>query len=76
MAFTAQDLVDFNRFAEEKLSNGGVDNIVQLAHEWKEARETAVVVQGVLEGEAEFEAGGGRPAAEVIAEIRGKLSTK
>ncbi len=76
MPFTAEDLADFSRFAEEQLSCGGVDSIDQLTRDWRETRETAEVVQCVREGEAEYETGGGRPAADVIAEIRQQLNNE
>ncbi len=76
MPVTSQDLAEFHRFAEHKLSNGSVDSIEQLAHEWSEARESDEVVQDIVAGEAEIAAGGGRPAAEVIDEIHDKMSSR
>lgn len=38
MAITEEDLRDFNRFVGEKLENGGVNSLVQLAGEWEAQR--------------------------------------
>jgi hypothetical protein len=38
MAVSKQDLRDFARFADEKLENGGVGSLVELAREWEAQR--------------------------------------
>ena len=73
MAFTAQDLADFNRFAEEKLSICGVDNIDQLTREWREARNLKQLVDDIAESEADVEAGRVRPLDEAFSDMRQKL---
>lgn len=76
MPITAQDLVEFHRFAQQKLSSGTADSIEQLAHEWSATRESDEVVQDVIAGEAEIAAGGGRPADEIIGEIHDRLRSR
>jgi len=77
MAVTESDIQAFTSFLRSETADGGADlTIPQLAAKWAIARETAEVVDAVSEGQTEFAAGGGRPAAEVITDIRQKLSTK
>jgi hypothetical protein len=38
MAVTKEDLRNFQRFADEKLDNGGSDSLVELASEWEAQR--------------------------------------
>ena len=40
MAVTREDLRDFNRFADEKLANGGAESLTELARQWEERRES------------------------------------
>jgi len=70
MAVTEEDLKDFHRFAKEKLANGGVESLSQLAAEWEEFRDT---VADVRQGITDFEAGRHKPAEQAFADIRKKL---
>jgi len=38
MAVTKEDLRDFNRFADEKVENGGANSLVELVSEWEAQR--------------------------------------
>jgi len=70
MAFTVADLADFHRFAEQKLSDGRVEDIDELTHEWRELRGLA---EDIRQAEAEIEAGEGQPLKEAFADVRRKL---
>lgn len=39
MAFTKDDLRDFNQFASERLENSGVDSLFTLVGEWQTTRQ-------------------------------------
>lgn len=73
MSVTINDIQDFNRFAERKLSNGGADSIEQLAREWAEARELTQLAEDIAESEADIEAGRVKPLDKAFADIRKKL---
>ena len=77
MPVTESDIQAFTSFLRREAADGGDDlTIPQIAAKWASSRETAEVVDAVNEGQAEFAAGGGRPAAEVIAEVRRDLTTQ
>jgi hypothetical protein len=73
MAVTRQDLFDFTRFAEEKLTDRGTDSLKALLDEWNERRSHGQSVAGIRESVAQYEAGEGLPIREAFAEIRRKL---
>lgn len=76
MAVSDSDIRSFTDFLRQQ-ANGSADlTISQIAAKWERTRETAEVVAAVNQGRAEFAAGGGRPAAEVVAEIREELTKK
>jgi hypothetical protein len=73
MDVTRQDLFDFTRFAEEKLSDGGAENLQALLDEWNEQRTHEQSIAGSRESVAQYEAGEGLPVEEAFNEIRRKL---
>ena len=75
MAVTESDIQAFTNFLRREAADGGAElTIPQIAAKWATSREAAEVVDAVNEGQAEFAAGGGRPAADVIADIRRDLT--
>ncbi len=69
MAVTEEDLKEFNRFAAEKLANGGAESFSQLAAEWDELREVNAAIREGIQAIAE---GRTRPFAESQDEFRKK----
>lgn len=69
MAVTEEDLKDFNRFATEKLANGGAESVTQLAAAWEERRQVNAAIRAGL---ADIEAGRTRSFAESQEEFRKK----
>lgn len=73
MQFTAQDLVDFNKFVTGRLSNGDPQSIVELAREWEAKRgEFDETVAELRDRAADMEAGKGGLFTKSIAELRRK----
>lgn len=73
MAVTKQDLADFARFADEKLSNGGAESLIVLAREWERQRSNEASVVALQESHQDAEAGRLHPADEVLEEVRKSL---
>ena len=79
MAVTEEDLQAFNRFAKEKLNNGGADNLHELVDSWEvehltreEHAENVAAVQAALR---DMDSGDtGRPAGEISKELRSELT--
>lgn len=76
MAVTLQELSDFNRFAEQKLSNGGAETLQQLLDEWQDLREYEQCVVDIRESIRQHENGESLPLDEAFSEIRRKLSAR
>jgi len=77
MGVSESEIQAFTNFLRREAANGGADlTIPKVAAKWQSSRETADIVAAVNEGRAEFAAGGGRPAADVVADVRKKLATK
>ena len=76
MAVTLQELSDFNRFAEQKLSNGGAETLQQLLDEWQDLREYEQCVVDIRESIRQHENGENLPHDEAFSEIRRKLSAR
>ena len=75
MSHAESDIDDFTNFARRERADGGATlTLRQPLVRWEEARETDKVVDCLRRREAEAKAGGGRPADEVIAEVREKLT--
>ncbi len=76
MAITESDIQAFTDFLRREAADGGAEvTIPQLAAKWATSRETEEVVDAVNEGQAEFADGGGRPVADVIADVRRNLNS-
>ena len=76
MAVSEADIQAFTDFLRREAAGGADLTISQIANKWQSSRETAEVVDAVNKGRAEFSAGGGRPAADVVADIRQKLRSE
>jgi hypothetical protein len=74
MAVTKDDLRDFNRFADERLSNGGANSLVDLAGEWEaRRREVEETVADIRDSHADIDAGRVSSVADTFAEVRKQL---
>ena len=77
MAVTKDDLRDFHRFADEKLNNGGVQSIVELAGQWEaQRREMEETVENIHESHADIEAGRVSGVADAFADVRKQLGLR
>jgi len=75
MAVSHTDIQAFSDFALRRVDNGGADSMQELLYQWLAAREAEEVADDVRQGHADIEAGRGKPAAEVFADIRKKLDS-
>lgn len=73
MAVTREELIDFNRFANQRLSDGGADTLQELVDEWNDLRSHEQSVSGIRDSVAQYEAGEGLPVDEAFNEVRRKL---
>ena len=76
MNVTRQELSDFHRFAEERLSFGSVATLQALLDEWSAQREHQQSIEGIRESMRQYEAGQALPLDEAFAEIRQKLGRR
>ena len=80
MAVTHADIDSFNAFALSKLDSGGAESIGELFDlflmENPTDQEAADFHSAISEGLADIEAGKGRPADQVMAELRQKHGLK
>ena len=77
MAVTKDDLRDFHRFADEKLNNGGVQSIVELAGQWEaQRREMEETVENIHESHADIDAGRVSGVADAFADVRKQLGLR
>ncbi len=76
MAVTKEDIVEFARFADGRLSSGTSDSLVDLAGEWEaQRREIDATVHDILESHADIESGRVKTVSDSFAEIRSRLGT-
>ena len=74
MAVTKEDLTHFHRFADEKISKGGADSLVELAGEWEaERREMEQTVADIRKSHADIDAGRVASVADTFADVRSRL---
>ena len=73
MTVTKDDLQAFNRFADEKLTNGGGDSLVDIVRQWEAERESQETIADILESHADIEAGRVKPLDEAFADVRKKM---
>jgi hypothetical protein len=77
MALTREDLRDFNRFADERLANGGADFLAALAGEWEaKRREMDETVADIRQSHADIDAGRVSSVAETFADVRKQLGSR
>jgi hypothetical protein len=78
MLVTQQDLDSFHHFAQQKLQNGGAESIEELFDLWRiehpTPEEQAEIHAIIRQGVADIKAGRGRPADEVMDELRRKYN--
>jgi len=77
MTISESDILSFTNFLRQQATDGIAGlSISQIAAKWESSRETAEIVAAVNEGQAEFAAGGGRPVADVVADMRRDLTAQ
>ncbi len=74
MTVSKEDLQDFNRFADERLSRGETWSFLDLVREWENARQHESSLAALRESHADAESGRVKPLNEAFAEIRDQLS--
>ncbi len=78
MPVTLEQLEDFHRFAQAKVGNGGVESMEELVDLWRiehpSPEEQAEIHAIIRQGIADIKAGRGRPADEVMSELRRKYN--
>lgn len=72
MSVSLKQLDSFHRFAEQKLQDGEVESIAELARQWEIAREREEVSEALREASEDLKAGRYRPAADVARDLRRK----
>mgnify|MGYP007059559181 CR=1 FL=1 len=76
MPVTQQDLQDFAQFADAKLANGGAESMSELAAAWESARQLDDSIERLQQSDADIEAGRTKPAKEVFADVKQRLSAR
>jgi len=78
MLVTQEDLDSFHRFAQQKLQNGGAVSIEELFDLWRiehpTLEEQEEIHAAIRQGLADVKAGRGRPADDVMSELRRKYN--
>ena len=65
MSVTQDELLEFNKYATEKLRAGHADSLEELLLEWRLVRERNEVNAAIRRGIADVDAGRSRPLSEV-----------
>jgi hypothetical protein len=74
MALTKDDLRDFQRFADQKLDNGGARSLSELVSEWEaQRREMDETITDIRESHADIEAGRVASIADAFADVRRQI---
>jgi hypothetical protein len=74
MPVTKEDLLEFTRFADGRLSSGTSDSLVDLAGEWEaQRREMDATVADIRVSHADIESGRVKTVPDAFAEIRNRL---
>ncbi len=73
MSVSLADIQSFADFAKQNVHSPGTKSIEDLLRLWRESREMDEVCEAIREGEAEYEAGGGRSVDQVCDEVRARL---
>lgn len=61
MPVTRDDVRDFNRFIDEKLSSDGAESLQELARQWEAARQREEVNEAIREGLGDIKTGRTEP---------------
>ena len=74
MTITESDIQAFSEYLRAEIANGGADlSLAELAARWEAERETQETLADIRQGEADIEAGRGKPVAEAFSDIRKRL---
>lgn len=74
MAITKEELRDFHRFADEKITKGVAASLVELADQWEAQRcEMEETVADIRQSHADIDAGRVASVADAFAHVRSRL---
>ena len=73
MTVTKDDLQSFKSLADEKLTNGGADSLVDFAGQWEAQRDAQKTIADILESHTDIEAGRVKPLDEAFSDVRKKM---
>lgn len=74
MAVTVQEIEAFSRFASSQIDRESADSLSELVAKWEaHQRDYDETVAAVRQGQADFEAGKGKPVEKAFADIREQL---
>lgn len=74
MTVTKEDLTHFHRFADEKISKGAANSLVELVGEWEaERREMEQTVADIRQSHGDIDAGRVASVADTFADVRNRL---
>lgn len=74
MPVTKDDIENFSRFASQRVGTREAESLAQLVSEWEaQCAEYAQTVDDVRQGQADYDAGKGKPAKKAFADIRAEL---
>ena len=76
MSASNEDLNNFHQFALSVRQENASASVEELVAQWRAVKERAETNEAIREGLAEIEAGKGRPAAEVMADMKNKFNLK
>lgn len=77
MAVSKEDLRDFARFADEKLSRGGADSLIELVGQWEAHRhDKDDAIADVRQSHADIDAGRVSPVADAFEAVRKQLGLR
>ncbi len=73
MPVTREQLADYYRFVDEKLSNGGAVSMQDMLDQWLDRQTHEASVADIRESIAQYEAGEALPVDQAFSEVRRKL---
>ena len=76
MSVSNEDLNDFHQFALSVRHENASASVEELVAQWRAVKERAETNEAIRQGLVEIEAGDGRPAAEVMADMKAKYNLK
>ena len=74
MSVSNKDLNDFHQFALSVRQENASSSVEELVAQWRAKKERAETNEAIRQGHVEIEAGKGRPAAEVMADMKTKFN--